>query len=321
MLNMIDLARADLNLLVLFETVMEERHVGRAAARLHLSPSAVSHGLGRLRGLFNDPLFLRTPKGVTPSERSEQLAAPVAQILAQVRAVVATAAPFDPSSANRQFTIGAPDGASAIFLPQLLDTVRRRAPNVDIRVRQLLPRAGEPSPALAWRDAMAELEARALDVAIVPNDEVPARFGARTLYEEDFVIAMRAGHPFARQPNLKNFCRARHLVVSHTGDPYGFVDRALALRRMSRRVALTVPNFMFALAVLASSDLIAALPRRFAAMYGSRFKVVSVEAPLRLPLFKLTLVTPKVALEDAGVAWLIECLTGPELQHRSMKRA
>ena len=83
---------------MLFEAVLEERHVGRAAERLNLSASAVSHGLGRLRRLLNDPLFLKTPKGVVPTARAAELAAPIAEILARVRRVVASAEPFDPGS-------------------------------------------------------------------------------------------------------------------------------------------------------------------------------------------------------------------------------
>jgi len=117
MLNEIDLSRADLNLLVLFEAVLEEGHVGRTADRLNLSPSAVSHGLGRLRRLLNDPLFLRTPKGVVPTARAIDLAEPIADILARVRSVVSTSEPFDPATSTRRFTIGAPDGVSAVILP------------------------------------------------------------------------------------------------------------------------------------------------------------------------------------------------------------
>src|SRR5919108_2458436 len=102
MLNEIDLSRTDLNLLVLFEVVLKEQHVGRAARKLNLSPSAVSHGLGRLRRLLNDPLFLRTPKGVVPTARATELAAPIADVLARIRGVMATAAPFDPSTSTRR---------------------------------------------------------------------------------------------------------------------------------------------------------------------------------------------------------------------------
>jgi DNA-binding transcriptional LysR family regulator len=303
MLNKIDLSRTDLNLLALFEVVLAERHVGRAASRLSLTPSAVSHGLGRLRRLLNDPLFLRTPKGVVPTARALDLAAPVADVLARVRSVMATATPFDPSTSTRRFAIGAPDGISAVVLRPLLAELTRVAPRVDIGVRQLLP-----SPARVWQTSLAELEERLMDVAIIPSDDIPPRFEKRTVYEEDFVIAVRRGHAFADAPTLKRFCSMQHLVVSHTGDPHGFVDELLAKRGLARRIALTVPNFMFALAITAETDLISALPRRFVAMHAGRFGVVGLDAPLPLPRFRLNAVAPKVAMMDAGLKWLFDLL-------------
>ncbi|MER8914958.1 LysR substrate-binding domain-containing protein [Mesorhizobium sp. M0761] len=308
MLNKIDLARADLNLLVLFQAIMEERHVGRSAERLNLSASAVSHGLGRLRKVLGDPLFLKTPRGVVPTDRATELAEPVAEILARVRRVIASAEPFDPARSTRRFTIGAPDAVSSVLLPPLLDQIRLLAPGIDIGIRQLLPRQGEPSPTTAWSDCVAELEARAMDVAVIPFDGLPARFTVDKLYEEDFVVAMRAGHRFAGHPCLDAYCSVQHMVVSSNGDPNGFVDRVLAERGLSRRVALTVPNFMFGLAVLAQTDLISAYPRRFLAMYGGRFGVVGVDTPIRLGHFNINSIVPKVALMDAGLAWLVGLL-------------
>lgn len=312
MLNQIDLSRADLNLLVLFEIVLEERHVGRAAERLNLSPSAVSHGLSRLRRLLNDPLFVRTPKGVVPTDRATELAAPIADALARVRSVIATAEPFDPATSTRRFTIGAPDGVSAVFLPPLLAELRERAPTIDIGLRQLLPTKGETSPERVWRGALADLEARAMDIAIIPSGDIPVRFHRRTLYEEDFVLALHAGHPFADDPTLDHYCRMQHLVVSLTGDAYGFVDEVLAKQGYSRRIALTLPNFMFALAVVAETDLIAALPRRFAAMHAARFEVMSLAAPLPLGSFRLNAVAPEAAMTDAGLTWLFDMLIKTE---------
>jgi DNA-binding transcriptional LysR family regulator len=312
MMNDVDLSRTDLNLLVLFKVVLEERHVGRAADRLALTSSAVSHGLGRLRRMLNDPLFLRTPKGVVPTVRATELAGPVADILTRARNVIATAAPFDPTRSTRRFTIGAPDGSSAVLLPPLLAKLRKSAPGIDISTRQLLPTPGETSPERAWRVALADLEARAMDVAVIPFDDIAVRFHHRTLYEEDFVVAMRAGHPFAKAPTLDRYCEMQHLVVSHAGDAHGFVDEILAKKGQSRRIALTVPNFMFALAVIAGTDLVTALPRRFAAMHASRFGVVTVEAPLPLGRFRLTAITPKAAMMDAGLAWFFNVLAGAE---------
>ena len=313
MLNEIDLSRADLNLLVLFEAVLRERHVGRAAERLNLSASAVSHGLGRLRRLLGDPLFVRTPRGVVPTARAEDLAAPIAAALAQVRAIVGSAAPFDPATSTRRFSIGAPDGVSAVMLPPLLARLRSAAPNIDIAIRQLLPRPAESDPARAWQPALTELESRAVDIAVIPAQGVPARFFQRDVYAEDFVIGVRMGHSFAAAPTLDAYCALGHLFVSQTGDARGFVDDVLAQQGRSRRIALTVPNFLFALGVLGETDFAAALPRRFAARYGPHFGVVGVDPPLALPRFRLSATAPAAALADPGVAWLFDLAvaTGP----------
>lgn len=308
MLNPIDLSRSDLNLLVLFEAVLEERHVGRAAERLNLTSSAVSHGLGRLRRLLNDPLFLRTPKGVVPTARAMELAAPIADVLVRVRSMLSAAEPFDPANSTRRFTIGAPDGVSAVLLAPVLDKLHRTAPGIDIGIRQLLPAPKETSPERAWRDAFADLDDRLTDIAVIPTEHIPQRFHVSRLYEEDFVVAMRTGHAFAGEPGLIRYCEMQHLVVSLSGDPHGFVDEALAKHGYTRRVALTVPNFTFALAILAETDLLCALPRRFAAVHAARFGLESVNAPLELTRFHINAALPKVALMDAGVAWLLGVL-------------
>ncbi len=317
MLSEIDLSRADLNLLVLFEVVYEARHVGRAADKLNVSPSAVSHGLGRLRRMLHDPLFLRTPKGVVATARAEELAQPIAEILARTRNVLAMAEPFDAATSRRRFTIGAPDGVSAVFLPPLIAGLKRTAPLVDVSIRQLLPEQRESSPARAWRKTFVDLENQVMDIGVIPVDEIPARFHAVPLYDEDFVIAMHADHPFAKDATLDRYVEMRHLVVSLTGDPHGFVDTVLEQRGQTRRTAITVPNFMFALAIASDSDLLVAIPRRFAEIYAHRFSLVTVDAPLPLPRFRLNAVAPRAATMDAGLSWLLSMLVSAadEVEH------
>lgn len=308
MLNETDLTRVDLNLLVLFEKVLQTRHVGRAGDAMRLSPSAISHGLGRLRRLFNDPLFLRTPKGVAPTARALELSGPVTEILSRVRSVVAAAEPFDPSTSRRRFAVGAPDGVSAVLLTPLLTRLQQDAPGLQISVRQVLPAPAETSPARAWRNALGELEQRDLDAAILPV-EVPApRFHTRPLYVEDFVVAVRRGHPFAAEPTLQRYCAIDHVLVSMTGEATGFVDQVLADTGQSRRIALTVPNFMFALSVVGETEMATALPRRFAKLYGPRFDVVTVEPPVSFTQFQLHAVALEAAMRDLGVAWLLDVL-------------
>lgn len=242
MLNKTNLARIDLNLLVLFEAVFEERHVARAAARLHVSPSAVSHGLGRLRELMQDPLFLRQPKGVVPTERARQLAAPVADILERARQVISRAEKFDPRCSVRRFAIGAPDAVTAAVLPPLLKDLRRDAPGIDLGVRNLIGQ---------FEASLIELDQRTLDVALLPLTDIPARFASRVLFDEDFVLVRRVGHPSGRKFTLAKYAEAAHVMVSVSGDPHGPVDKLLADRGLSRRVMLTVPHFLHALAVVA----------------------------------------------------------------------
>ena len=296
MLNRIDLSRTDLNLLALFEIVLEEQHVGRAAERLRLSPSAVSHGLGRLRRLLNDPLFLRTPKGVVPTARATELSEAIADILARARNVIASAAPFDAAKSTRRFTIGSADGFS-IFLPALMAELEQAAPNIDIVMRHM-----------QRETAIADLDARVIDLAVAPFDDIPARFFARVVYDEEFVVAARRGHPFLDAPTLANYCEMRHLLIAPRGDPRGLVDDLLARQGFARRIALAVPNFMLGIELISRTDLISMLPQRFVAMNAERFGIAWVEAPLSVGHQPVMAVAPKAAMMDAGIAWLCDAL-------------
>jgi DNA-binding transcriptional LysR family regulator len=299
MLNETDLSRVDLNLLVLFDVVNSERHVGRAAARMHVSPSAISHGLGRLRALLGDPLFLKNPKGVVPTARAEALAEPVAEALRAARRVVGRVERFEPRSSTRRFVVGATDGITGMLLLPLVARLVEVAPGIDIALRDVLP---------PWQDALADLDTRTLDVALLPLEEVPARFVARQLIHEQFVVAMRRGHPLGRAPSLARYCAAEHVLVSRSGDPRGMVDEALAARGHQRRVALTVPSFLLALAVVAESDMVSAVPRGLFRAQARRFGLVAGKPPVSAGSAWLRAVVPRVALADEGIAWLVDTL-------------
>jgi DNA-binding transcriptional LysR family regulator len=310
MLNHISLSRIDLNLLVVFHAVLEERHVARAAGRLSLTPSAVSHALGRLRDLLNDPLFLRTPKGVVPTSRALELGEPVAEILARIGTVVASAVPFDPATSDRRFVIGAPDAVIASVMVPLLECLAAKAPRVDIGLMHEMPEPRASSTDQPWQGSLKKLETRAIDVAMLPLRLLPPRFATRRLYEEDFVVAMRKGHVFARAPTEAAFCRSLHLLVSLSGNPHGFVDELLAKRGLQRRIVLTVPTFIMALVRLASSDLIAVLPRRLVQRHAGCFGLAFVDLPFKRKPDLIQAVATKAAMMDAGVAWLMEVIVG-----------
>jgi len=298
----LDLSRIDLNLLVLFEVTMCERHVGRTAKRLHLSPSAISHGLGRLRRVLHDPLFLKHPKGVVPTDRAIELAPAIAEILERIRSVVARAEGFAPEVSTRRFTIGAPDAVFAVVLPALVARLEKIAPSIDLDLRTTLP-----------QEALAELDARRIDLAIQPLATLPPRFTATPLYDEEFAIAMRTGHPLGSRPTLARYCAASHVLVTATGDLQGAVDARLAKLGRTRRIAATVPSFLSALALVAETDLVAAVPRQ-SASYARRFGIVLVDPPAPLaPLMRspVGVIATRAALADAGVAWLAGAIQPP----------
>jgi DNA-binding transcriptional LysR family regulator len=317
MLNEIALSRIDLNLLVVFHAVLEEHHVARAAGRLNLTPSAVSHALGRLRHLLNDPLFLRTPKGVVPTVRALELGDPVADILARVGSVMASAVPFDPATSGRRFVIGAPDAVMASAIGPLMERLGTKAPRLDVGLIHLMPVVRGDSMDQPWQESLRKLEKREIDIAMLPLRVVPPRFEARKLYDEDFVVATRKGHVFARAPTQAAFCRSQHLLVSLSGDPRGFVDDLLARRGLKRRIVLTVPTFLMALAHLSSSDLIATLPRRLVERHAARFGLASAELPFKRKPDPIQVVATKAATMDAGIAWLMEAIAGSVAPGRS----
>ena len=293
-MNQIDLSRIDLNLLTLFEVVMEERHVGRTAARLNLSPSAISHGLRRLRRLFDEPLFVRHPKGLNPTQRAMELAAPIAEILGKTRTLVADVQPFDPQNSTRKFIIGTVDAIATELLPGLLSALQRARSSVSVGVRQIFP-----------HETVDALDTGRIDLAIMPPMGWPARFVVQHLHNESFVVAARAGHPILAQPTIEDYAAASHLLVSSEGASRGFVDDVLEAHGLRRTIRLSVPNFLLGLAVLGETDLICAMPRRLVARYAQRFGVAAVDPPVPLRNDPIELVFPFATLRDPAMNWII----------------
>lgn len=171
---------------------------------------------------------------------------------------------------------------------------------------QVLPRPGSNSPDQAWRDALADLDAGKLDLAILPHRPTQVRFHATTLYPEDFVFVTRKGHPLGPKPTAKAIASSRHVLVSATGDTSGNVDRLLAERGLERRIALTVPSFLMAICAIASSDLIGALPRGFSKEAARTYDLQIVEPPFSMLSSDLFAIVPQAAMLDQGIAWLLE---------------
>jgi DNA-binding transcriptional LysR family regulator len=311
MLNEIDLSRTDLNLLVLFETVLGQGNVGRAAAALNLSPSAVSHGLGRLRRLMNDPLFLKTPRGVVPTERALEIAPQIAEVLARVRGILTLAEPFDPATSTRRFRIGSPDSALAVHGPLLMQEIGAQAPGIKLSLLHVLPSFRVSPGEGAFAHVLDQLDDRSLDLAALPqfpDNDLPARFLSRPLGGDRLVAVCRPDNPFARSPSLDTYCAARHVFMSLTGSMSGVIDTMLAQMGRERIVVASVPSAMLALLAAATTDLVAGVPESLARGQAARFGLVITPLPFDQEDRPLIAVVTRAAHADAGIAWLMRLI-------------
>lgn len=288
--------RLDLNLLVTLDALITERSVSRAALRLHLSQPAVSSALTRLRAAFGDPLLIRTGRGMTPTPRALELADPVREILAQVERLLSADA-FDPLSAAGTITVGTTDYVEFVLLPELLARLRRRAPCLRIAVLSLT----EPS----LREG---LESGRVDVAIGHFPSAGSNMHLRALFREEYVCVAREDHPgFTRQPTLRQFTEAAHLVVSPQGGGFvGPVDSALARHGLKRTVAVSLPHFMTVPHVVARCDLVVTLTERVARTFCTTMPLSIFKPPVNVPGFEISALWHERTHHDPANRWLRE---------------
>lgn len=224
----IHLESFDLNLLLVFEALMRERHAGRAGEALGLTQPAVSHALTRLRQLLDDPLFVKHARGMRPTPYAEALAGPVASALHALRAALNKDHAFDPAQEKRTIGIGTSDYIGFVLMPKLLPRIRKAAPGIDIRLH---PASRET--------ALQQLRRREVDIVIGPMTAPPDGVALLPLFSERLVLVARRGHPALRgKLTPEAFAGLPHLLVSPKGDAFGLADDALREAGLSRRVSL-----------------------------------------------------------------------------------
>ena len=274
----------DLNLLRVFDEVMTERSLTRAARKLSLTQPAVSNALRRFRQAVGDDLIKRNGQAMAPTPRALALWPAVREALRQLQEVL-TPSDFVPAQASTTFVLAMADATAAALIPGLVEVMDRDAPGVSIRV---VP--------LTTRDPRRLLEEEAVDLAIgyfpAAFADLTARaqageaiaFSHQRLYSGEYVCVMRRDHPLAKGPfTLNRYCAARHLLVSFSGRPFGFVDEALALLGRERRIVLTVNQFFTAGKVVTHSNLLTVLPRHFVNSTGLTDQLVLRELPFAVP--------------------------------------
>jgi DNA-binding transcriptional LysR family regulator len=267
-----NLRQLDLNLLVVFDAVMQERSVTRAAHRVFLTQSAVSSALSRLRVQLKDELFLRGTGKLRPTQRAFELELPVRAVLTDLERVLQPEA-FDPQRHARTFTIATNDYFTAVVAPRLAKYFELHAQAVDLRIIPIGGRANEL------------LDSSEVDVVCTSSSQVAERFQSQLLIEDDYVVVVRKDHAFAKKsPSLAQFAKARHLLVTPRGDARGFVDELLAERGLTRRVAMTVNHFAAAPQIVANSDLVLTALRQIAERFAPPKSTAIVDFSLKTPL-------------------------------------
>ncbi len=290
-----DLKDIDLNLLVIFRQLLQERRVSAVAANLGLSQPTVSNALNRLRQQLNDDLFLRTSTGMEPTAYAMQLAEPIGYALASIHETLNQRTRFDPSNSRRKFIIGMNDIGEIYFLPRLMEILSEVAPGISISTIRT-----------TGSNLAEDMEAGRIDIAIGWLPHLKSGFFQRRLFVQEYVCMYRRGHALDRESPLskEDFESAEHVVVSAAGTGHATVDGSIERLGIKRNAVLTVPHFVAVGHILAATNMIATVPERFARQCVEPFNLRYAAVPLKLPEIGINLFWHSRFHKESGNQWL-----------------
>jgi DNA-binding transcriptional LysR family regulator len=287
------LASIDLNLLVVFDALMQEHNLTRAGRRLGLSQPATSHALARLRQMLNDDLFIRAPDGMQPTPRAEQMAQPVRDALRILRLTLEPE-DFDPAQSSRTFTLVVNNYAARALVPTLTRRVADIAPDVTLNIW--------PTTA---PDVLGHLDADGADVALCGLVDGGERFKCVRIVDDDYVALLDKQHPAAGEAELtaERLAEIPHVVITAGGDNTDFIDQALEDRGLARKVAVRVP-FVSVPLMLVRSDRLAVMPRRAANSLALVCPLVVKELLFASPHIELSMIWHRRLDNHPAHRWL-----------------
>lgn len=291
----VHVAAFDWNLLLAFDALFAERNVTRAARRVGLSQSAMSHALGRLRLQLGDPLFLATPRGMVPTPRAVELARPLRDAVQLVRRTLETPAAFDPRTAASTFTVSTTDFGALVLLPPLLRDLASEAPRIDLAIR--------PSD----ETSMARLVSGEHDLAISVGAVTPPGVRKVRIFRDEFVcVRHRPRGKRLPRLTLARYLEIPHILVSPLGHGDAPVDIALRQIGKKRRIALRLPHFLVAPLVLAHCDFVMTVPSRLAAVFGNLLPVQQDKPPIPIGGFAVDMLWHERSEEEPAHRFLRE---------------
>lgn len=296
-----ELRRLDLALLLVFLGLIRHRKAASVALELGLTQSAISQALRRLRDVFGDDLFLRRPHGMEPTATALALEAPIAEAVTALRGALGATRSFDPATASGVVRVAALHAEQAVLIPTFVARLRTLAPNLALSI---LP-TGRSEAVQALKDDRA-------DLALGFFRDIPDTCSDHLLYNETYLVAGRPDIlPKAPDISLDAYCANDHLLTAPGGGNRGIVDDHLAKIGRKRRVLLSFPAFLPALAATAESGTLLTLPSRVASRFAQKFGLVTAAPPLELPSFPVSVLWHRRNETDPKTQWLKTLLSAP----------
>lgn len=295
------LHRVDLNTLLVFDALVEQRSVSKAARQLNVSQPAISAALGRLREHFEDPLFVRSGSDMVPTDLAGRLATPVREMLLRAETIVRTRGTFDPTLTPRRFTVSVSDYTMTVLIPQVLRLLQQEAPQVQLTLRHT------PFPSgMEMQPTTEALERRQHDFTVTPSGCHSERHRVLVLIEDEFVCIARRDHPAVRRRlTLDQYQSLDHVVAEYDDGRINFIDvGALARAGVQRRIGPIVDRFTAVCELVACSDCLATLPRRMALRMAERLPLKVLPVPFPLPPLTELLQWKPIHDADPGMQWM-----------------
>jgi DNA-binding transcriptional LysR family regulator len=294
----------DLNLLVAFEALMEERNVTRAARRIGLSQPAMSNALTRLRRTFDDPLLVRTTSGMTPTQAAQALIETIHPALSRLREALDEKPSFKPSESNRTFHVLTNDYAEIVLLAPLIGKLRQIAGGISLRVHRP-PNVFQAPSRTALSDSFD------LAIGFFPDAlSLDASVRSEVLFQEDNVCIASANHPSIQSRiSIRQYAAATHAAVFYKSEGPGVIDTIFAQKGLTRHLGVLAPHFSSVPFIVAESDLVATVPRRLALRFSKQLKLQMLTLPFSIPSFRLSMLWHERVQSDPAHAWLREMVT------------
>ena len=283
----------DLNLLLIFDALWRERNVTAAAKVVGISQPALSRALSRLRDEFGDPLFVRSSRGVTPTQRAAEIAESIVDTVASLHLIYSPDVHFDPAKLKRVFTLVSTDYFESIAVEKLIPIILREAPNISLNFRTSL--------GAIPKDAM---ESGEVDLTIVGIfEKIPEGFYHQKILEDNYRSVVRSDHPM-KNISLDSFVKYPHVLMTPSGDLHGIVDDALSKLKRQRQIAIGSSNFLSAGWMVAKTDLILTAPGRVIDQLKDRLPLQDFKTPVQTPRLDLYQIWHARTNHDPAQKWL-----------------